>query len=78
MRAWADIGTNAVLLPDVTVGKGAIVGVEAVVTKDVPPFAIVAVPARFVRWREGHEQTSGRRARPRSSSRSGKPVRKRQ
>lgn len=50
--AWADIGTNAVILPGVTVGKGAIVGAGAVVTADVEPFAIVAgVPARFVRWR---------------------------
>jgi acetyltransferase-like isoleucine patch superfamily enzyme len=54
VRAWADIGTNAVLLPGVTVGKGAIVGAGAVVTADVPPFAIVAgVPARFLRWRDG-------------------------
>lgn len=54
VRAWADIGTNAVLLPGVTVGKGAIVGAGAVVTADVPPFGIVAgVPARFLRWREG-------------------------
>ena len=53
--AWADIGTNAVLLPGVTVGKGSIVGAGAVVTRDVPEFAIVAgVPARFVRWREGY------------------------
>jgi acetyltransferase-like isoleucine patch superfamily enzyme len=51
--AWADIGVNAVILPGVTVGKGAIVGAGAVVTKDVPPFAVVAgVPARFIRWRE--------------------------
>lgn len=51
---WADIGVNAVVLPGVTVGTGAIVGAGAVVTKDVPPFAVVAgVPARFVRWREG-------------------------
>jgi acetyltransferase-like isoleucine patch superfamily enzyme len=50
--AWADIGTNAVILPGVTVGKGAIVGAGAVVTSDVEPFAIVAgVPARFLRWR---------------------------
>ena len=31
-RAWADIGTNAVILPGVTVGQGAIVGAGAVVT----------------------------------------------
>ena len=54
--AWADIGVNAVVLPGVTIGKGAIVGAGAVVTKDVPPFAIVAgVPAAFLRWREGHD-----------------------
>jgi acetyltransferase-like isoleucine patch superfamily enzyme len=51
---WADIGVNAVVLPGVTVGTGAIVGAGAVVTKDVPPFAVVSgVPAKFVRWRDG-------------------------
>ncbi len=55
IEAWADIGTNATILPGVTVGKGAIVGAGAVVTKDVPPFAIVTgIPARFTRWREGY------------------------
>jgi acetyltransferase-like isoleucine patch superfamily enzyme len=54
--AWSDVGVNAVLLPGVTVGKGAVVGAGAVVREDVPPFAIVAgVPARFLRWRDGHE-----------------------
>ena len=54
--AWADIGVNAVILPGVTVGQGAIVGAGAVVTKDVPPFAIVAgVPAAFLRWRDGRD-----------------------
>ena len=53
--AWADIGVNAVVLPGVTVGKGAIVGAGAVVTKDVPAFAVVAgVPAKVLRWREGY------------------------
>jgi acetyltransferase-like isoleucine patch superfamily enzyme len=53
--AWADIGVNAVILPGVTIGRGAIVGAGAVVTRDVEPFAVVAgVPARFQRWREGH------------------------
>lgn len=54
--AWADIGTNAVVLPGVTIGKGAMVGAGAVVTSDVEPFAIVAgVPAKFIRWRPDSE-----------------------
>lgn len=53
---WADIGTNAVILPGVTIGKGAIVGAGAVVASDVEPFSIVAgVPARFLRWRDVRE-----------------------
>jgi acetyltransferase-like isoleucine patch superfamily enzyme len=53
VRHGADIGTNAVLLPGITVGRGAIVGAGAVVTADVPDFAIVAgVPARVLRYRE--------------------------
>lgn len=56
IAAWADIGTNATILPGVTIGRGAIVGAGAVVTRDVEPFAVVAgVPARFVRWRDGSD-----------------------
>ena len=55
VEAEADIGTSAVILPGVTVGRGAIVGAGAVVTNEVPPFSIAAgVPARFLRWREGY------------------------
>lgn len=37
----ASIGANATILPGVTIGKFAMVGAGTVVTKDVPPFAIV-------------------------------------
>ncbi len=44
------IGKNAVIMKGVTVGKGAIVALRAVVTHDVPPYAIVAGnPARVVK-----------------------------
>ncbi|HET8567540.1 MAG TPA: acyltransferase [Candidatus Limnocylindria bacterium] len=56
---WADIGVNAVLLPGVTVGEGAIVGAGAVVTHDVPPYAIVAgVPAKVLRYRKEPDRSA--------------------
>lgn len=46
------IGANAVILGGVRIGKGAVVGAGAVVTKDVPPMAIVAgVPAKVKKYR---------------------------
>lgn len=54
---WVDIGVNAVVLPGVCIGKGAIVGAGAVVTKDVPAFSKVAgVPARVIAMRTNTEQ----------------------
>jgi len=48
------IGTGVVILPGVAIGEGAVVGAGAVVTKDVPPFGVVAgVPARLMRLRDG-------------------------
>lgn len=48
----ADIGMNACVLPGVSIGAHAIVGAGAVVTHDVPDYAIVAgVPARSIRDR---------------------------
>lgn len=50
----SDIGVNAVILPGVTIGKGAQVGAGAVVDKDVAPYDVVAgVPARVLRSRKG-------------------------
>ena len=45
----ASIGSNATILGGITVGEGATIGAGAVVTRDVPPHAIVTgVPARVV------------------------------
>lgn len=46
------IGTEAMILPGVTIGAGAIVAARAVVTADVPPYAVVGGnPARLLRHR---------------------------
>jgi maltose O-acetyltransferase len=46
------IGTRAIILPGVHVGQGCIIGAGAVVTKDVPRFAIVGGnPARILKYR---------------------------
>ncbi len=43
---------NVLILSGVTVGHGAVVAAGAVVTKDIPPYAIVGGnPCRFIRWR---------------------------
>ena len=49
VKRRASIGSNATIVPGVTIGEYALVGAGAVVTRDVPDFAIVAgVPARIV------------------------------
>ena len=49
VKRGASIGSNATILPGLTIGASALVGAGAVVTKDVPDFAIVAgVPAQIV------------------------------
>ena len=46
------IGTRAIIMPGLRIGKGAIVAAGAVVTSDVPAYAIVGgVPARVIRMR---------------------------
>lgn len=46
------IGAHSVVLPGVTIGRGAVVGASSLVSKDVPPFAVVCgVPARVTGYR---------------------------
>ena len=50
IRKGASLGSNATILCGLTVGEGAIVGAGSVVTKDVPPWTVVAGnPARILR-----------------------------
>ena len=43
---------NSVILSGVTIGHGAVIANSAIVTKDVPPYAIVGGnPAKLIRWR---------------------------
>jgi acetyltransferase-like isoleucine patch superfamily enzyme len=50
-REGASIGARAVCIAPVTIGRWAMVAAGAVVTRDVPAFALVAgVPAKRVRW----------------------------
>jgi galactoside O-acetyltransferase len=47
-KVW--VGSNAVIMPGVRVGRGSVVGAGSVVTRDVPPMTVVVgVPARVVR-----------------------------
>jgi UDP-2-acetamido-3-amino-2,3-dideoxy-glucuronate N-acetyltransferase len=51
VKRGASIGANATVVCGVTIGEYAFVGAGAVVTADVPPFAlVVGVPARRVGW----------------------------
>lgn len=46
------IGTGAVVLRGVVIGTGAVIGANAVVTKDIPPYAIaVGCPAKVIKYR---------------------------
>jgi virginiamycin A acetyltransferase len=50
------IGDGVVVIPGVTIGTGAIIGANSVVTSDVQPYAIIGgIPSRVIRYRFPHE-----------------------
>lgn len=59
VKRGASIGSGATLLCGITIGEHAVIGAGSVVTKDVPPHAVVAGnPARILRF-SLHEQHTG-------------------
>lgn len=57
IRQGASIGANSTILPGITIGQSAMIGAGSVVTKDVPPYAIVrGNPGRIVGY-VGTEKT---------------------
>ncbi len=46
-------GSNVTIVPGVTIGEGAVIGAGSVVTRDVPPMAVVGGnPARVIKYRD--------------------------
>lgn len=59
IRKGASIGANATILPGLSIGQYAMVGAGTVVTKDVPPYAIVVGnPARIVGYVQANKRSA--------------------
>ncbi|NWB95180.1 WxcM-like domain-containing protein [Pseudomonas gingeri] len=59
VKTKATIGANATILPGLTIGENAMVGAGAVVTRSVPPFAIVVGnPAKIIGYADSVDSTS--------------------
>ena len=55
------VGFEAIVLPGVTIGRGAVVGSKSVVSEDVPPYAIVVGnPARIIKYLEPTDTTDAK------------------
>jgi UDP-2-acetamido-3-amino-2,3-dideoxy-glucuronate N-acetyltransferase len=65
VRRGASIGANATILPGITLGENCLVGAGSVVTKDVPPNAVVfGNPARVMRYLDKNPPSDSKDATP--------------
>ena len=52
IEVYVWVGRRCIILPGVTIGKGAVIAAGSVVVKDVEPFAVVGGnPAKFIKYR---------------------------
>ncbi|KJD34636.1 acetyltransferase [Tamlana nanhaiensis] len=53
IKDYAWVGTAAIIMPGVTIGKGAVIAAGSIVTKDVEPYHVVGgIPAKFIKERQ--------------------------
>ncbi len=51
IKANASVGMRTILMPGVTIGEGAVVGANSVVTQDIPPYTVaVGNPAKVIKY----------------------------
>jgi acetyltransferase-like isoleucine patch superfamily enzyme len=56
------VGFDAIVLPGVTIGRGAVIGCKAIVTEDVPPYAVVVgSPGRVIKFLQPNDTDDERR-----------------
>ena len=50
------VGFGAIILPGVTIGRGAVIGCQTIVSKDIPPYAVaVGNPARIIKYLDAND-----------------------
>lgn len=56
IKEYVWIGANSIILQGVTIGESSVVSANSIVTRDIPPYSVVAgIPATIIKKRELHE-----------------------